>query len=53
MSVPGLVQGGAGLFIQKNYLIGRLWILPACLASAAPGASLGWGTNEAAANAGG
>lgn len=46
MSITFPGQGGAGPFIQKNCLIGRLWILSACLGSGAPrlpATSLGWG----------
>lgn len=43
MSITFPGQGGAGPFIQKNCLIGRLWILSACLGSGAPSHVLGMG----------
>ena len=50
MSITFPAQGGAGPFIQKNCLIGRVWILFACLVSGAlglPAAFSGWGIKEA------
>lgn len=50
MSITFPAQGGAGPFIQKNCLIGRVWILFACLVSGAlglPAAFSGCGINEA------
>lgn len=51
MSITFAAQGGAGPFIQKNnHLIGRVWILSACLISGALGllvAASGWGVNGA------
>lgn len=50
MSITFAAQGGAGPFIQKmNRLIGRVWILSACLVWGALGllvASSGWGVND-------